>query len=158
MTWRGRVAVFLALAVLVVACGAPPATTVPSPTATMPEPSAVAAVATATPTPTPTPTARPVSYIPPACQGRPIVTARPGATPQPTATPQPDKPIERSLQLRVLETLAGRIEERYLYPDFNGKDLTNFYTWLVDHKHQDPDRVFTVVDQIDGAPAIRSSG
>ena len=124
MTWRGRVAVFLALAVLVVACGAPPATTVPSPTATMPEPSAVAAVATATPTPTPTPTARPVSYIPPACQGRPIVTARPGATPQPTATPQPDKPIERSLQLRVLETLAGRIEERYLYPDFNGKDLT----------------------------------
>mgnify|MGYP001566674102 CR=1 FL=1 len=41
---------------------------------------------------------------------------------------------------------------------FNGKDLTNFYTWLVDHKHQDPERVFTVVDQIDGAPAIRSSG
>jgi hypothetical protein len=41
---------------------------------------------------------------------------------------------------------------------FNGKDLTNFYTYLVDHKHQDPDRVFTVVDQIDGAPAIRSSG
>lgn len=41
---------------------------------------------------------------------------------------------------------------------FNGKDLSNLYTFLVDHKHQDPDRVFTVVDQIDGAPAIRSSG
>jgi len=41
---------------------------------------------------------------------------------------------------------------------FNGKDLTNFYTWLVDSKYEDPDKVFSVVDQIDGAPAIRVSG
>jgi hypothetical protein len=41
---------------------------------------------------------------------------------------------------------------------FNGKDLTNFYTWLVDHKYTDPNRVFTVVEQVDGAPAIRVSG
>ncbi len=41
---------------------------------------------------------------------------------------------------------------------FNGKDLTNFYTWLVDTKYQDPDKVFAVVDQVDGAPAIRVSG
>lgn len=41
---------------------------------------------------------------------------------------------------------------------FNGKDLSNFYTWLVDHKFEDPHRVFTVVEQIDGAPAIRISG
>jgi hypothetical protein len=41
---------------------------------------------------------------------------------------------------------------------FNGKDLTNFYTWLVDTKYEDPDRVFSVVDQVDGAPAIRVSG
>jgi hypothetical protein len=41
---------------------------------------------------------------------------------------------------------------------FDGKDLANFYTWLVDTKYQDPDRVFSVVDQIDGAPAIRVSG
>ena len=41
---------------------------------------------------------------------------------------------------------------------FNGKDLTNFYTWLVGHKYTDPDRVFSVVDQVDGAPAIRVSG
>lgn len=41
---------------------------------------------------------------------------------------------------------------------FNGKDLSNFYTWLKDHKFEDPNQVFTVVDQIDGAPAIRSSG
>ena len=42
---------------------------------------------------------------------------------------------------------------------FNGKDLTNFYTWVpASGRHQDPDRVFTVVDCIDGQPAIRSSG
>jgi hypothetical protein len=41
---------------------------------------------------------------------------------------------------------------------FNGKDLSTFTTWLVDDHRQDPDRVFTVVDAIDGAPAIRVSG
>jgi hypothetical protein len=41
---------------------------------------------------------------------------------------------------------------------FNGRDLRNFYTWLVDFKYEDPARVFTVVDTIDGAPAIRVSG
>ncbi len=41
---------------------------------------------------------------------------------------------------------------------FNGKDLTNFYSWLVGHKYDDPDKVFSVVDAIDGAPAIRVSG
>lgn len=41
---------------------------------------------------------------------------------------------------------------------FDGRTLTNFYTWLVDFKRTDPERVFSVVDQIDGAPAIRISG
>ncbi len=41
---------------------------------------------------------------------------------------------------------------------FNGKDLSNFYTWLVNTKYQDPDRVFSVVEAIDGVPAIRISG
>ncbi len=41
---------------------------------------------------------------------------------------------------------------------FNGKDLSNFYTWLVDSHREDPDRVFSVVEQIDGAPALRVSG
>lgn len=41
---------------------------------------------------------------------------------------------------------------------FNGKDLTNFYTWLVDYKYEDPNKVFTVVDDVDGKPAIRVSG
>jgi hypothetical protein len=44
---------------------------------------------------------------------------------------------------------------------FDGKtktDLSMFYTWLAKYGHEDPHKVFTVVDQIDGAPAIRSSG
>jgi hypothetical protein len=41
---------------------------------------------------------------------------------------------------------------------FNGTDLSMFTTWETDHGKEDPDRVFTVVEQIDGGPAIRSSG
>ena len=41
---------------------------------------------------------------------------------------------------------------------FDGKSLENFETWQVDHHASDPDTVYTVVDQIDGAPAIRVSG
>jgi len=41
---------------------------------------------------------------------------------------------------------------------FDGRSLANFESWLVDHHEADPERVFTVVDQIDGAPAIRISG
>lgn len=56
-----------------------------------------------------------------------------------------------------------RAESEAIKPDapivlFNGKDLSGFYTWLVDDHHEDPLRVFTVVDQVDGAPAIRISG
>ena len=39
-----------------------------------------------------------------------------------------------------------------------GTGLGAFEAWLVDTHEKDPDRVFTVVDQIDGAPAIRISG
>jgi hypothetical protein len=41
---------------------------------------------------------------------------------------------------------------------FNGKDLSSFYTWLVNDRRADPDKVFSVVDNVDGAPAIRISG
>src|SRR5436309_7592438 len=41
---------------------------------------------------------------------------------------------------------------------FDGKNLDNFDRWQVDNHEKDPDKVFTVVDQIDGAPAIRISG
>ena len=37
-------------------------------------------------------------------------------------------------------------------------DLTRFYTWLPAHGYTDPNRVFTVVDYLDGGPAIRISG
>lgn len=44
---------------------------------------------------------------------------------------------------------------------FDGKtvaDLSRFYTWLQASGREDPLRVFTVVDRVDGAPAIRISG
>jgi hypothetical protein len=41
---------------------------------------------------------------------------------------------------------------------FDGKSLAAFDGWLVDHHNADPERVYSVVDQIDGAPAIRISG
>jgi len=41
---------------------------------------------------------------------------------------------------------------------FNGKDLSTFYTWLVNDHRTDPNKVFSVVDNVDGAPAIRISG
>jgi hypothetical protein len=37
-------------------------------------------------------------------------------------------------------------------------DLSRFYTWLAAHGKEDPNRVFSVVDAIDGQPAIRVSG
>jgi hypothetical protein len=59
--------------------------------------------------------------------------------------------------------VATAVAQQPITPDkviplFNGKDLSAFTTWLVNHKHEDPDRVFTVVDNVDGAPAIRISG
>jgi hypothetical protein len=41
---------------------------------------------------------------------------------------------------------------------FDGHDLSRFSTWLVDLADKDPDGVFSVVDKIDGAPAVRISG
>ncbi len=43
-------------------------------------------------------------------------------------------------------------------PLFNGEDLENFYIWIPGTARSDPDQVFSVVHQIDGAPAIRASG
>src|SRR5437870_13736821 len=40
---------------------------------------------------------------------------------------------------------------------FNGKDMTYFYTYLVKNKYDDPDKVFSIVEE-DGTPAIRVSG
>jgi hypothetical protein len=67
------------------------------------------------------------------------------------------------LLLLPLASPAGSADETAIRPDrtihlFDGKSLAPFYTWLVDDHREDPLRVFTVVDQVDGAPAIRISG
>jgi hypothetical protein len=41
---------------------------------------------------------------------------------------------------------------------FNGKDLSSFTTWDRKNGREDKDHVFTVVERIDNAPAIRISG
>jgi hypothetical protein len=53
---------------------------------------------------------------------------------------------------------SSPISPREIIALFNGKDLTNFYTWEAKHGREDPDKVFTVVDHVDGAPAVRMSG
>ena len=72
------------------------------------------------------------------------------------------------LSLACLTTFATSAAEpatgdEVIVPDkvvelFNGRDLSSFYTWLVDFHRTDPHQVFKVVDQVDGAPAIRISG
>lgn len=67
------------------------------------------------------------------------------------------------LALFVFVTPGSATAQTAVVPDrvlplFDGKSLSGFYTWLVDAHREDQLRVFTVVDQIDGAPAIRISG
>ncbi len=67
------------------------------------------------------------------------------------------------LLLVPLAVPVGSASEGAIRPDrtihlFDGKSLAPFYTWLVDDHREDPLRVFSVVDQVDGAPAIRVSG
>lgn len=67
------------------------------------------------------------------------------------------------LLLLPLTPLAGAAPGAAIRPErtirlFDGRSLDGFYTWLVDTHREDPLRVFSVVDQVDGAPAIRVSG
>jgi 3-keto-disaccharide hydrolase len=57
-------------------------------------------------------------------------------------TPPPEEPVTPTSTIHL----------------FDGKSLAAFDKWQVDYHHADPDLVFTVVDQVDGAPAIRISG
>ena len=68
--------------------------------------------------------------------------------------------LPRLVSLVALLLLAGpaRAADDPVIHLFNGKDLSNFYTWLVNDHRADPDKVFTVVGAVDGAPAIRISG
>jgi hypothetical protein len=71
----------------------------------------------------------------------------------------------RALAFLLLVPLAGPAgsADTAIRPDrtihlFDGKGLGAFYTWLVDDHREDPLRVFSVVDHVDGGPAIRVSG
>jgi len=66
--------------------------------------------------------------------------------------------LSLSLSLALAARAAEPITPREPIVLFNGTDLSNFTTWETKHGKSDPDHVFTVVDQIDGAPAIRISG
>src|SRR6185369_9642525 len=63
-----------------------------------------------------------------------------------------------SLRLAHGEEKANAISPTEPIALFNAKDLTSFYSHLEGTKYADPLRVFTIVDLIDGAPALRISG
>jgi hypothetical protein len=68
------------------------------------------------------------------------------------------------LTFAVMVPAMGAAESKVIVPRetivlTDGTNLSAFYTWLAKFgRDQDPDRVFTLVEQIDGAPAIRISG
>src|SRR6187551_2101059 len=63
-------------------------------------------------------------YIPPVCAGKPIATAAAPsiAAQQPISTAGTNAEISKSEQLRILNALSQKVEEIYLYPDYNGLD------------------------------------
>lgn len=97
---------------------------------------------------------------------RRLRTAMSPARPRPQVGRMPRALL--ALLLVSTEPLAGAVHDEgppvavdqpiILFDGTTVKDLSHFYTWLADHAYQDPNCVFTVVDQIDGAPAIRISG
>lgn len=62
------------------------------------------------------------------------------------------------LPATAAETAVTPSQVIALFDGTTRKDLSAFYTWLPKFGREDPDRVFSVVDRIDGAPAIRISG
>jgi hypothetical protein len=88
---------------------------------------------------------------------------RPGARAAGGLKEVPMRSVAAVLLLFVFTLPAPAAAQSAITPDrvihlFDGRSLDGFYTWLVDSHREDPLRVFTVVDQIDGAPAIRVSG
>jgi 3-keto-disaccharide hydrolase len=58
----------------------------------------------------------------------------------------------------TIPAFAGAIEPTETVQLFDGKTLDNFYTWMAGTGREDANRVFSVAEAIDGAPAIRVSG
>ncbi|HSL28355.1 MAG TPA: S41 family peptidase [Anaerolineales bacterium] len=82
------------------------------------------ATATTTPSPTFTPTPTPLvpAFIPPECAAVPLATLSPEQALQ--STPEVEiTEISMDQQLRILSELGQIIEEVYVYPDYNGRDL-----------------------------------
>ncbi len=63
-----------------------------------------------------------------------------------------------SVFLVTIPVFSQAIEPSEAVQLFDGKSLDNFYTWLAETGREDLNRVFSVVESIDGAPAIRVSG
>jgi C-terminal peptidase prc len=65
----------------------------------------------------------PEVYIPPQCEGQPVATLPPEVTlAQPTPALDANPPLTKEEQLDVLDELVSKVNEVYLYPDFNGVD------------------------------------
>ena len=72
-------------------------------------------------------------------------------------------PLVPMLVALLLGPAAGYAQDTAITPAttiklFDGTSLAGFDTWLTNYHDKDPLRVYSVVDQIDGAPAIRISG
>ena len=79
---------------------------------------------TLTPTLTLTPTPEPLkpAFIPPECDSVPLATAIPGEVLENAPQLEPNPKISTADQLAVFDELTERVDEVYVYPDFNGKD------------------------------------
>jgi C-terminal peptidase prc len=76
-----------------------------------------------TPTPTTAPTPLAPAYIPPNCQNVALATISPAtALVQPTPELRANPEISKDLQQRVFEQTVDVVEQKYVYPDFNGND------------------------------------
>ena len=66
--------------------------------------------------------------------------------------------LGRSKRVKRL-TIEWRDGSSSAYDDllFDGKSLANFDSWLVNHHSSDPERVFSVVDQIEAHPLSASA-
>ena len=62
-------------------------------------------------------------YIPPSCQGKPIIVVPRAVMLAQTPTEvKPNPPIARTDQVRLFNALARIIDETYVYSDFNGQN------------------------------------
>jgi carboxyl-terminal processing protease len=91
----------------------------------------VAITATGSSAPSSTPTEVPTSavYIPPQCVGQAVATLSPAEViAEPTPTLDANPPLTTQEQLKVFDELVAKINEVYLYPDFNGIDWKGLTT------------------------------